>query len=312
MRATSSLILLRKKTIENALRDFRLSGVHLTAEKKAQYLALEQKLSQLTTKFSENLLDATQAWFLTVSDESQLAGLPESTKELAKKNAQTRKVTGWVLGLDFPTYLASMKFLDNRDLRKQIYEAYSTRASELGAQKDWDNGPIMAEILSCRDKLAKLLDFKNYAEYSLAAKMAKQPELVMEFLNNLLSKAKPFAEKEMTELKAFALSLKGPSELAPWDVSYYAEKLRQEKYNFSEEETKPYFPIEKSVQRPLYFGESYLWLRDQGKKGSRNLASGCEVFMTSMMINMLIVAAFIRIFTHVPSNAKGPGWMNVA
>lgn len=242
----------QKKTIEHSLRDFHLAGVHLSQEKKARFLELETKLSQLTTKFSENLLDATQHWFLTITDEKDLAGLPESAKELAKKNAEERKVTGWVLGLDYPTYSAAMKFLDHRALREKLYEAYSTRASNQGPDAGkWDNTAIMEEILDCRHQLAKLVDYPNYAEYSLATKMAKKPQIVMDFLNELLRQCKPFAEKEMAELKDFAKSLQGPSDLKPWDTLYYAEKLRQSKFNFSEEEIKPYFPIDK-VKRGLF------------------------------------------------------------
>lgn len=239
----------QKKTIENALRDFRLAGVHLSPDKKERFLDLEKQLSQLTTKFSENLLDATQSWFLPITDPKQLAGLPESAQELAKKNAQQRGVEGWVLGLDFPSYSAAMKFLDQRELRKTLYEAYSTRASDQGPNAGkWDNSQIMSEILACRHQLAQLVDYANYAEYSLATKMAKQPQTVLDFLNELLSKSKPFAEKEIAELKLFAKTLDGLKDLEPWDLSYYSEKLRQSKFNFSEEEIKPYFPIAKVTQ----------------------------------------------------------------
>lgn len=239
----------QKKSIENALRDFRLAGVHLSAEKKENFLALEKKLSQLSTTFSENLLDATQSWFLPITDKNQLKGLPESALALAKQNAEERKQQGWVLSLDFPTYSAAMKFLDNRELRKTLYQAYSTRASDQGPDAGrWDNSLIMNDILACRHQLAQLIDYKNYAEYSLATKMAKEAKTVLDFLNNLLNKCKPFAEKEIAELKQFVKSLAGPEDLAPWDISYYAEKLRQAKFNFSEEEIKPYFPINKVTQ----------------------------------------------------------------
>lgn len=236
----------QQKTIENELRDFRLAGVHLSAEKKVRFLELEQKLSELTTRFSENLLDATQAWFLPITDKEQLAGLPDSACELAAKQAQQRKLDGWALTLDFPSYSAAIKYLDNRDLRKSLYEAYCTRASDQGpGAGKWDNSTLMTEIIDCRHQLAHLVDFANYAEYSLTTKMAKQPAIVMDFLYQLLGKSKPFAEKEIAELKQFIKSLNGPEDIAPWDLSYYGEKCRLSKFNFSEEEIKPYFPIDK-------------------------------------------------------------------
>lgn len=238
----------QKKVLENALRDFRLAGVHLSAEQKATFLELEKKLSQLTTQFSENLLDATQAWFLPIDDQKQLAGLPAYAIELMKQNAQQRQRDGWALTLDYPSYLAGMKFLDDRQLRATLYQAYTTRASDQGSHdKRWDNSKIMDEILACRQQLAQLLGFANFAEYSLTTKMAKHPASVMEFLQTLLNKCKPFAEKEMRALKKFAHAQGGPAELAPWDFSYYAEKYRQATFNFTEEDIKPYFPIDKVI-----------------------------------------------------------------
>ncbi len=269
----------QKKMLENALRDFRLAGVHLDAEKKEKFLALEKKLSQLSTQFSENLLDATQGWFLTITDPQELAGLPESARELLKQNATLRGVQGWVLGLDYPSYSAAMKFLDKRALRQKIYEAYSTRASDQGpGDGKWDNTQIMAEILDCRHQLAQLLDFANYAEYSLATKMAKQPQRVLDFLNELLKQCKPFAEKEMAELKAFVKEKAlrdgrdaDPSgrtvDLKPWDLAYYSEKLRQSKFNFSEEEIKPYFPITKVVQGLFNFVQRIYGLEIRERPG---------------------------------------------
>ncbi|HVY53707.1 MAG TPA: M3 family metallopeptidase, partial [Gammaproteobacteria bacterium] len=236
----------QKKAIENMLRDFHLSGVDLEEDKKNIFMELEKQLSHLSTQFSQNLLDATQAWALSIENKQQLAGLPESTIELLEKNAQNRGLQGWALTLDFPSYSATMKFLDDRELRRKLYEAYATRASDQGPHAgQWNNSAIMMEILSARHQLSHLLGFNNYAEYSLTVKMAKQPATVLQFLNELLNKCKPFAEKEIEELKVFAKSMNGPADLKPWDVSYYAEKMRQAKYNFSEEQIKPYFPINK-------------------------------------------------------------------
>lgn len=236
----------QQKVLEHTLRDFHLAGVHLSAKEKAAFLELEKKLSHLTTQFSENLLDATQAWFLAIDDKKRLAGLPDFAYALAEKNAKAHGLAGWAFTLDYPSYSAVMKFLDDRELRKTIYQAYMTRASDLGTQtSQWDNSQIMLDILACRHELAQLVDFNNYAEYSLATKMVKQPTVVMDFLHELLNQCKPFAKQDIAELKTFVASIHGPTDLAPWDIAYYSEKLRLTKFNFSEEEIKPYFPIQK-------------------------------------------------------------------
>lgn len=242
----SKITAAQKKAVENLLRDFHLSGVDLDEAKKARFMELEKKLSQLTTQFSQNLLDATQSWVLPINDKNQLTGLPDSALELAETNAKQCNLPGWALTLDYPSYSAAIKFLDDRGLRQKLYEAYVTRASDQGSNAEqWDNSAIMMQILSARHQLANLLDFANYAEYSLTVKVAKQPITVMNFLNELLNKCKPFAEKEIAELKEFTKSINGPAKLEPWDVAYYVEKLRKAKFNFSEEEIKPYFPINK-------------------------------------------------------------------
>ncbi|MDZ7803363.1 oligopeptidase A [Thiohalophilus sp.] len=233
----------QKKIIDNALRDFHLSGVDLPAEKKQRYKEIQQRLSSLTTKFEENLLDATHAWYKQITDESRLAGLPESARAMARQAAEEKALEGWVFTLDFPSYYAVMTHADDRDLRSELHEAYVTRASDQGPHAgQWDNSPVMEEILALRHELARLLGFANYAERSLATKMAESPEQVLSFLHDLARRAKPVAEQDLAELSDFARQQHGLEQLEPWDIAYYSEKLRQHKYALSQEDLKPYFP----------------------------------------------------------------------
>ncbi len=233
----------QQKVLEHALRDFRLSGVDLPPEQKARYKAISQTLSRLTSQFSDNLLDATNAWSKRITDEAELSGLPESALGLARQIARQRGETGWVLTLDLPCYLPVMNYADSRELRHEMYRAYVTRASDQGPDAGrWDNGPIMEQLLALRHELANLLGFNNYAERSLATKMARSTDEVLGFLTDLAQRAYPQAQRELAELQAFASAEYGLDELEAWDIGYYSEKLRQQRYAFTQEELKPYFP----------------------------------------------------------------------
>ena len=232
----------QRKVLENALRDFHLSGIDLAPEQKARYKAISQQLSQLTSRFAENVLDCTNAWEKHITDETLLAGLPDSALDLAAQTAQQRGREGWLLTLDFPSYHPVMTYADDRALRRELYEAYNTRASDQGPHDPkYDNSAIMEEILALRHELAQLLGFANYAERSLATKMAGSTDEVMHFLDDLADRSHPQAQRELDELREFAASL-GHDDLQPWDVPYYSEKLRQQRYSISQEEVKPYFP----------------------------------------------------------------------
>ncbi len=240
---SSSLDAAQQKVLEHALRDFRLSGVDLPPEQKARYKAISQTLSRLTSQFSDNLLDATNAWSKRITDEAELSGLPESALGLARQVARQRGETGWVLTLDLPCYLPVMNYADSRELRHEMYRAYVTRASDQGPDAGrWDNGPIMEQLLALRHELANLLGFDNYAERSLATKMARSTDEVLGFLTDLAQRAYPQAQRELAELQAFASAEYGLDELEAWDIGYYSEKLRQQRYAFTQEELKPYFP----------------------------------------------------------------------
>ena len=235
----------QQKIINDDLRDFRLAGIHLPADKKARMAELSQQLSQLMTKFSENLLDATNAWTLHLTDKSKLVGLPEEALQLAIDSAKQRGLEGYLLTLEYPSYSTAIKYLQNRELRKTVYEAYSTRASDRGPNEGrWDNTRIMEDILRVRHEMANLVGFDNFATYSLATKMAKTPEEVLHFLNDLVTRTKPIAKAEYAEVAALAKSLDGITDLQVWDLSYYSEKLQEATFHFSQEDLRPYFPID--------------------------------------------------------------------
>ena len=233
----------QRKVIDNALRDFRLAGVALADEAKARYKAIMQRLAQLGAQFQDHVLDATQAWEQRIDSPEALAGLPESSLALLRQNAERKQQDGWLLNLEFPCYYAVLNYADDRALREALYTAYNTRASDQGPTAgQWDNAPVMDEILALRHETAQLLGFASYAEYSLATKMADTPEQVLEFLQDLAVRAKPQAERDLAELQAFAREQYGAEELAPWDIAYYSEKLRQHRYAISQEELRAYFP----------------------------------------------------------------------
>jgi oligopeptidase A len=238
----------QKKVIDNAIRDFRLSGVELPAAEREQYKMITQKLTELSAKFEENLLDATHAWKKHITDEAMLSGLPPSTIAMAEQFAKRDNLEGWVFTLDFPSYMPVMSYADNRELREEIYTAFATKASDQGPNAGkWDNTGVMADILKLRHELAQLLGFENHAERSLATKMAQTPQQVLDFLNDLALRSKPIAENEFEELKAYAKETADMDELEAWDVTYFAEKLRQQRYSISQEELKPYFPEDRVV-----------------------------------------------------------------
>jgi oligopeptidase A len=238
----------QKKVLENAIRDFHLSGVDLPEAQKARFKEIDQQLSKLSSEYSENLLDATNDWVKQINDAAELSGLPESAMALAKQNAKQRELDGWVLTLDFPSFYPVMTYGDNQSLREEVYRAYNTRASDQSDKSQWDNSDIMEQTLALRHEQAQLLGFGNYAERSLAKKMAKDPQQVLGFLQDLAERSHEQALRELDELKAFAKDEYAIDLLNPWDIAYYSEKLRQIKYNISQEEVKPYFPAEKVIQ----------------------------------------------------------------
>jgi len=237
----SGLSAARKKIIENELRDFRLGGAELPEDKKARYLEIQERLAELSSRFSDNILDATNDYTLVIENKNELGGLPEDVLQAAQEAAQTANKSGWLFTLKAPSYMPVMQFADNRTLREKMYRAYGTRASEFG-KADWDNTKLMDEIVQLRGEESRLLGFANFGELSLAAKMAESPQQVVEFMRELAQRARPFAEKDLAELREFARAELGLQELQSWDVGYASEKLREKRYAFSEQEVKQYFP----------------------------------------------------------------------
>lgn len=233
----------QRRIVENALRDFRLSGIELDAAKRERFKAIAQDLSQRQSRFQDNVLDATQGWTKLITDPAALGGLPESALAGARQAAAQRGEDGWLLTLEFPSYIAVMTYADDRGLREEVYTAFATRASDEGPTGGrWDNSGLMDEILALRHEKAQLLGYANFAELSLATKMAESPDQVLDFLLDLGERSLPVARRDLDELRAFARADCGLESLEVWDMAYCSEKLRQHRYAFSQEEVRAYFP----------------------------------------------------------------------
>jgi oligopeptidase A len=231
----------RKKIIENELRDFRLSGAELAEDKKPRFLEIQEELSTQCSRFSDNILDATNDYTLLIEDAAELSGIPADDLQAAAEAAEAAGKKGWLFTLKAPSYMPVLQYADSRTLREKLYIAYSQRASEFGKQ-EWDNSPLITQILKLRAEEAHLLGYANYAELSLTSKMANTPQQILQFLRELAQHARPLAEKDLLELREFANSQLALTDLQSWDVGYASEKLRQQRYAFSEQDVKQYFP----------------------------------------------------------------------
>ena len=246
----------QKMIVENELRDFQLGGAELKSEQKKRFLNIQEELSALTSRFSDNLLDATNDFILHIGNVEEVSGIPDDVLQTAKEIAKKDGVSGWKFTLHAPSYQPIMQYADNRELRRKMYQAYSTRASEVGANAethsgckvDWDNTSLIRKILELRKEEALLLGFNSYAEVSLASKMASTPKQVLEFLSDLAVKAKPYAKNDLEMLQRFASDQIGLEDLEAWDLAYISEKLRVDRYAFSDEEIKKYFPESKVLE----------------------------------------------------------------
>lgn len=239
----------QRKSVENALRDFELSGIGLPAEKQRRYGELAARLSELGATYSNNVLDATMGWSKLITDVNELSGLPESALAQAQAMAQAKEQAGWLLTLDMPSYVPLMTYADSQVLREEMYRAFTTRASDQGPNAGkWDNSEVMAETLALRHELAQLLGFASYADKSLATKMAQNPQQVIGFLNDLAKRARPPAQQELAQLRAFAKQHYGVDELEAWDISYYSEKQKQHLFSISDEQLRPYFPEQRVME----------------------------------------------------------------
>ncbi|HXY97155.1 MAG TPA: M3 family metallopeptidase [Steroidobacteraceae bacterium] len=262
-RDAAALAPVQRQVIEHAVRDFRLAGVALPAEKKARFKTVMQELTQLQAKFEENVLDAANAWSWHVTDPEDLRGLNEMLIELAARRARERDAKGWILTLDQPTYVAVLTDAESGSLRRAFYEAWTTRASDRGPGAGrWDNSAVMEEILRLRHEAARLLDFPNYAEYALATRMARSVGEVLEFLHELARSARPAAVTEFAELEEFA-----HARLAAWDVGFYSERLQRARFAVSQEELRPYFPLPRVLGGLFAVAERLFGVRIRERSG---------------------------------------------
>ncbi len=263
----------RKKIIENELRDFRLGGAELPSDKKLRFLQIQEELSSLSSKFNDNLLDATNAFSLFIEDAETVAGIPADVLQTARELAAADSKTGWKFTLHMPSYLPVLQYADNRDFREKMYRAYATRASEFDDQAgpDKDNMPLINKILALRQEASQMLGYENYAEVSLATKMATSPQQVLDFLRKLAAKAKPYAEQDLQALRQFAAEKLGLAELEAWDLAYVSEKLREERYAFSDQEIKQYFPEDKVLAGMFKLVEKLYGIRIVSAAASCNI-----------------------------------------
>lgn len=229
------------KLLDNALRDFRLAGVDLPEDRKAEFRNIVQQLALLSTRFSENVLDSARAYTRPVNDASELQGLPDNAVDRAAEDAREAGLSGWLFKLDQPTYVTVMASAASETLRRDIYEAWTTRASDAGPVAGrFDNAPLIAQILPLRHRLANLAGYSTYADFALATRMARSSTQVIEFLGDLARRCRPAASREFEELEEFA-----GRRLSAWDVTYYSERLKESRFRISQEALRPYFPLPK-------------------------------------------------------------------
>ncbi|MDE4031304.1 oligopeptidase A [Glaesserella parasuis] len=305
--ATYSLA--QKKAIENSLRDFELSGISLPADKQKRYGEISARLSELSSQFSNNVLDATMGWDIVIDDDADLKGLPESALEGAKLSAQSKEKSGYRFTLEFPSYLPVMTYCKNRELRQKMYEAYNTRASDQGPNAGkWDNSAIMAETLELRLELAKLLGFESYAELSLATKMAENPTQVVDFLEGLANRSKEQGKKELAELKAFAKESYGVSELQPWDIAFYSEKQKQALYAINDEELRLYFPEERVLSGLFELVKRIFGMRVEEQKEFDSYHENVRFFNIFDETDRLRGSFYLDLYAR--ENKRGGAWMD--
>ncbi len=305
-----SYSLAQKKVIENALRNFRLSGIDLPSEQQKQYQTISQQLSQLSSQFGNQVLKSTQAWSKNIVDQAELAGLPESALGLLQQLAQQKELSGWLVTLDFPSYLAVMTHADSRQLRAEVYRAFSTRASDQADNPEFDNSEIIEQIRQLRHQKANLLGFEQYADYSLATKMAESTGQVLGFLRDLATKSKPQAEQELATLAAFAKSELAIEELQPWDVAYASEKLKNATLSLSQEKLRPYFPV-KSVLAGLFnITQSLFGVAVKEKQGVASWHQDVRFFELVDEADQVIGQFYLDLYAR--ENKRGGAWMDSA
>jgi oligopeptidase A len=301
----------QQKIIDNEVRDFKLGGAELPADKKARFKAISEELSKLAAKFEENVLDTTNEYALYESDKTRLAGIPEdviqAAKEAAKADDKAQDKNQYKFTLHFPSYIPVLQYADNRELRETLYRAYATRASEFG-KPEFDNTSIITQLLKLRDEEAKLLGFNNFAELSLTTKMADTPKQVIDFLENLAKKANPYAEQDKLELETYAKKL-GIDDMQAWDVAYVSEKLREEKYAFSDLEVKQYFP-EAKVMAGLFKVVETIFGVFVKKSNAPTWHKDAHFYEITRQNGELVGQFYLDLYAR--NNKRGGAWMDEA
>lgn len=299
----------RQKYIDNTIRDFTLSGVALPAEQKKRYAQISARLSELSSTFSNNVMDATMGWTKHVTDKDELAGMPESALAAAAQAAKQKELDGWLFTLDIPSYLPVMLYADNRALREQMYRAFATRASDQGPNAGkWDNTAIIQEILALRTESAKMLGFNNYAESSLATKMASSTEQVTGFLEDLATRSLPQAQADLDEVKQYAAQQHQVDALEAWDVPYYSEKLKQEKYTISDEMLRPYFPEERVLHGLFETVQRLYGLKIIEQPGIDTWHDDVRYFTITDNADALRGSFYLDLYAR--ANKRGGAWMD--
>lgn len=293
--------------LKHTLIDFKLSGLHLSQTEQGQFAEIQARLAELSSKFEQNLMDATMSWSKLLTDQAELSGLPETEMAMLAANAETRGKKGFLITLEIPSYLAVMTYADNRSLREEVYAAYTTRASDIGPdQGQFDNGEIMAELLKLKNKKAKLLGFENYAELSLETKMAESPAQVIEFLNKLNTASHMQAETEYQALKDFA-STEGIKDFSAWDSAYFSEKLKQKNYQISESELRPYFPVSKVINGLFELTEHHFEVTFECVDNPTVWHSDVQHYRIKRD-NLVIAEFYLDLYAR--AHKRGGAWMN--
>jgi len=297
----------QQKVLANGLRDFHLSGIDLPDDQKARYAEIQQQLTRLTSQFANNVLDATQSWNKRIVDATELQGLPDTALAAARQTAEAKSQEGYLLTLDFPCYLAVMTYCENRELRREMYDAFVTRASERGpGEGQWDNGPLMVEIIQLRQQLADVLGFGSYADYSLATKMAGDPQQVLTFLKDLAQKSRVVAKKEFAELEQFAREHCQLDSLEGWDLPFVGERLRLHRYAISQEELRAYFPLPK-VLSGLFEITSRLYGVEFRKESGIALWHDDAEYFSVLRDGEVIAGFYLDLFAR--EGKRGGSWM---
>lgn len=303
--------LAQKKVIENALRDFRLSGIDLDETRQQSYKNITQKLSQLKSQFGNNVLKSNQAWSKFIEDKSLLTGFPDSAMGLLAQLADQKSYQqGWLVTLDFPSYSAVMTYAENRDLRQEVYRAFATRASEMADDPQYDNSALMTEILMLRHQKSELLGYQNFAELSLATKMVDSTEQVVQFLTELAQKSKPQAQQELATLKTFAQAELGISDLQPWDIPFASEKLKNQSLSLSQEALRPYFPVSKVLAGLFNITKTLFGVKVTEKQGVAVWHETVRYFEIYDESDQMIAAFYLDLYAR--ENKRGGAWMDSA